>query len=412
MTITKRISALIMTLVLMAGLVTGAAAMSFRDDEDIRNSEAVFMLTELEVVSGFPDGTFRPDEYVTREQAAKMISTILRRKDDSFAWDGSFTFSDQSGWANEAIEYCSFKGIIAGYSDGTFDPEGYITADQMAKMLLVAVGFDPEPYTGESWLENVNQDAWSVGIFDNFAGSTVDPLTRDNACLLIFNALKCQAISGYSNGDPEYYLDELMNPMTVLEYYFDVKMYTEVVTGNEFADLTTTDSRLEQGMTKIAGHKEFAISTGMEYLGRQINIYISADGEIVGQPVFSEKDLVMTFDSGDEFDSFYDLGKVLLDDSTEFYLNYNEATFAVIGLLDENTSVTVIDRDGDDIIDVMMVTQCHQVTITGESDQGWLIDDSEFMNGVLAYGTVSGRRLEVGKTVKLAYIGGVVRIME
>lgn len=412
MTITKRIFAFIMTLVLMAGLVTGAAAMSFRDDEDIRNSEAVFMLTELEVVSGFPDGTFRPDEYVTREQAAKMISTILRRKDDSFAWDGSFTFSDQSGWANEAIEYCSFKGIIAGYSDGTFDPEGYITADQMAKMLLVAVGFDPEPYTGESWLENVNQDAWSVGIFDNFAGSTVDPLTRDNACLLIFNALKCQAISGYSNGEPEYYLDELMNPMTVLEYYFDVKMYTEVVTGNEFADLTTTDSRLEQGMTKIAGHKEFAISTGMEYLGRQINIYISADGEIVGQPVFSEKDLVMTFDNGDEFDSFYDLGKVLLDDSTEFYLNYNEATFAVIGLLDENTSVTVIDRDGDDIIDVMMVTQCHQVTITGESDQGWLIDDSEFMNGVLAYGMVSGRRLEVGKTVKLAYIGGVVRIME
>lgn len=412
MTITKRISAFIMTLVLVAALATGASAMSFSDDEDIRNSEAVSMLTELEVVSGFPDGSFRPDEYVTREQAAKMISSILQRKDDSFCWDGSFSFSDQSGWANEAIEYCSYKGIIAGYSDGTFDPTGYITADQMAKMLLVAVGFDPEPYTGEGWSENVNEDAWSAGIFDNFAGSTVDPLTRDNACLLIFNALKCQAISGYAGGEPEYYLDDLMNPMTVLEYYFDVKMYTEVVTGNEFADLTAIDSRLDFGMTKIAGHKEFAISTGMEYLGRQINIYISADGEIVGQPVFSERDLIMTFDNGEEFEDFYDLGMISLDDSTEYYLNYNAATFAVIGMLDENTSITVIDRDGDDVIDVMMVTQCYEVTITGESDDGWLIDSTDFMDGVVPYNLVVSRRLEVGKTFKMAYIGGVVRIMD
>ncbi len=412
MTIIKRISAFIMTIVLVAALATGVSAMSFYDGEEIRNSEAVSMLTELEVVSGFPDGSFRPDEYVTREQAAKMISSILQRKDDSFSWDGSFTFSDQSGWANEDIEYCSYKGIIAGYSDGTFDPSGYITADQMAKMLLVAVGYDPAPYTGENWLENVNEDAWNVGLFDNFAGSTVDPLTRDNACLLIFNALKCQAISGYADGEPEYYLDDLMNPMTVLEYYFDVKMYTEVVTGNEFADLTTTDSRLSPGMTKIVGHKEFAISTGMEYLGRQINIYISADGEIVGQPVFSEKDLIMTFDSGAEFDSFYDLGKVVLDANTEYYLNYNAATFSVIGLLDENTSVTVIDRDGDDVIDVMMVTQCYEVTVTGESDEGWLIDNEDFMNGVVPKGMVLGHRVKTGETLRLAYIGGVVRVMD
>lgn len=103
---------------------------------------------------------------------------------------------------------------------------------------------------------------------------------------------------------------------------------------------------------------------------------------------------------------------ISLDDSTEYYLNYNAATFAVIGMLDENTSITVIDRDGDDVIDVMMVTQCYEVTITGESDDGWLIDSTDFMDGVVPYNLVVSRRLEVGKTFKMAYIGGVVRIMD
>lgn len=405
----RRITALITAVILLLCIIPAASAADFTDSEDIRNTEAVTMLTALNVISGFPDGSFMPGDPVTREQAAKMIASILQLKDNSFSWDGSSSFTDSSSWAGQYIEYCANKGIIAGYSDGTFDPSGYITADQMFKLLLVAVGNDPAAYVGEAWLDNVRADAMECGLYDNFTGSSVDVLNRDDACLLIFNALKCHVITGYENGMPVYCLDDLMNPVTMLEYYFDAKMYTEVVTGNEFADLTAENSRLEQGKTKIAGHKEFDVSTGIEFLGRQVNIYISADGNFISAPVISEQDLVMTFNSGSEFDNYYKLGQIKLSDDTEYYYNYNRDNFSVIGKLDDGCTVTVIDRNGDGIIDVMLITACETVTVSGTDDNGWLLEDGSS----IAYADMFDpeAQVEVGQTVSIAHIGGLIHIM-
>lgn len=405
----RRLSALLTAVVLLLCIIPAASAAGFSDEGEIRNTEAVTMLTALNVISGFPDGSFMPNEPVTREQAAKMISSILQLKDDSFSWDGSSTFSDSSSWANEYIEYCAQKGIISGYSDGTFDPGGLITADQMFKLLLVAIGNDPAPYVGEQWLENVRADAMDCGLYDNFAGSTVDALNRDDACLLIFNALKCHVITGYADGQPVYCLDDLMNPITMLEYYFDAKMYTEVVTGNEFADLTVEDGRLEKGKTKIAGHKEFDISTGIEFLGRQVNIYISSDGEFISAPVISEQDLVMTFSTGEVFDDYYKLGQIQMSDNTEYYYNYNLTTFSVIGKLDENCTVTVIDRNEDSVIDVMLVTAYSTVTVAETDDTGWLLENGERIEFTEMYDPEL--RPEAGQEIRIAHIGGLVHVM-
>lgn len=409
----RRIFALITAAVLLLCVIPAASAADFTDLEDIRNTEAVTMLTALDVISGFPDGSFMPNEPVTREQAAKMIASILQLKDDSFIWDGSTTFSDSSSWAGEYIEYCAQKGIISGYSDGTFDPSGYITADQMFKLLLVAIGNDPAPYVGESWLENVRADAMECGLYDNFTGSTVDVLNRDDACLLIFNALKCFVIVGYADGQPVYCLDDLMNPITMLEYYFDAKMYTEVVTGNEFADLTVADGRLEKGKTKIAGHKEFDISTGIEFLGRQVNIYISSTGDFISAPVISEQDLVMTFATGSEFDAYYKLGQIQISDNTEYYYNYNADSFAVIGKLDDHSSVTVIDRNGDSVIDVMLVTAYQTVTIAGKDDTGWLLEEGSPFGERMDFDAMldAEQEFEIGQTVNIARIGGLIHVM-
>ncbi len=404
----RRITALLTAVVLL--LCIAPAASAFTDDSDIRNTEAVTMLNALGVIAGFPDGTFMPDEHVTREQAAKMVASILQLEDNSFSWDGTSTFTDSSSWAGEYIEYCAAKGIISGYSDGTFDPGGLITADQMFKLLLVAVGHDPAPYVGEFWLDNVRADAMACGLYDNFAGSTVDPLNRDDACLLIFNALKCNVITGYDNGQPVYCLDDLMNPVTMLEYYFDAKMYTEVVTGNEFADLTAENSRLEKGKTKIAGHKEFDISTGIDFLGRQVNIYISSDGEFISEPVISEQDLVMTFDTGTEFDDYYKLGQIKMSDDTEYYYNYNPDNFSVIGKLDDNSTVTVIDRNDDAVIDVMLITAYQTVTVSGKDDSGWLLDGDQRIE--FADMHAPELEFEAGQQIRIAQIGGLVYVLD
>ena len=68
-------------------------------------------------------------------------------------------------------------------------------------MLLVAAGYDPaiEGLTGTDWEINTNALASKLGIFRNFKGSVAEPLSRDNAALLIYNALDVEMIESYTN---------------------------------------------------------------------------------------------------------------------------------------------------------------------------------------------------------------------
>ena len=77
-------------------------------------------------------------------------------------------------------------------------------------MLLAAVGFDASRYTGAGWAARVNADAEENGVYHSFTGQYDEPVTRDDACLLIYNAMQCPA----TDGTARYVLDELMNPKT------------------------------------------------------------------------------------------------------------------------------------------------------------------------------------------------------
>lgn len=109
-------------------------------------------------------------------------------------------------------------------------------------MLLAAVGFDASRYTGAGWAARVNADAEENGVYHSFTGRYDEPVTRDDACLLIYNAMQCPA----TDGTERYVLDELMNPKTYLEERFGAVRYTAVLTGNECADLTQTDAALKR----------------------------------------------------------------------------------------------------------------------------------------------------------------------
>ena len=87
------------------------------------------------------------------------------------------------------------EGIIGGDGLGSFRPKDNVTAQELAKMLLVILGQDPESYSGAGWAERVNADAQSFGIYYGLTAQVSQPVTRDNACLLIYNAMRCPAIA-------------------------------------------------------------------------------------------------------------------------------------------------------------------------------------------------------------------------
>jgi hypothetical protein len=103
----------------------------------------------------------------------------------------SFTDVASTHWASPFIEYCVSQGIIKGRGAGKFDPNGNVTAFELAAMLLRAVGYGKNgEYEGASWSITVLTDAVEKGIFTGSAATKYgDPATREEAALYVFNAL-------------------------------------------------------------------------------------------------------------------------------------------------------------------------------------------------------------------------------
>ena len=80
---------------MMMGFSTVASATDFTDDSDISSKEAVDVMSGIGVINGYPDGSFRPEGNVTRAQMAKMIAYIVAGGEDvGDLYAGANSFSD------------------------------------------------------------------------------------------------------------------------------------------------------------------------------------------------------------------------------------------------------------------------------------------------------------------------------
>ena len=106
--------------------------------QDAFYTDALIWGTENGVVNGYQNGTYRPDEAVTRQQFAKMIQCYLDYKKITPEGKESITFTDADSiaeYAEKGVEVCVKAGIINGYQDGSFKPTNKITREEAATML-------------------------------------------------------------------------------------------------------------------------------------------------------------------------------------------------------------------------------------------------------------------------------------
>ena len=186
---------------MLSVMVMGAGA-AFTDQDKIVNEEAVDMISALGIVDGYEDDSFQPEKNIERGEAAKMIAVMLNGGKDAVQDTSVSSFNDVLGsadaWANKYIEYGVSKGILAGVGGDRFAPASNVTGTQLAKMLLVSLGYDAdkEGYLDDtSWAVNVNTDAASVGLYAGIESVDMNAaLTRDNAAQMIWNALQAETV--------------------------------------------------------------------------------------------------------------------------------------------------------------------------------------------------------------------------
>ena len=187
---------------MLSVMVVGAGA-AFSDQSKIKNTEAVDACTALNIIGGYPDGSFKPEGNITRAEVTKMICVALNGgKNPAVSTNTTPTFSDvrnnaNAAWAEGYIESCAAQGIVSGVGGGKFNPAGNVTGVQLAKMLLVSLGYksENEGFTGNAWATNVNVRAAQKGLYDGLEKmDTNAAITRDNAAQMVWNALQAYEV--------------------------------------------------------------------------------------------------------------------------------------------------------------------------------------------------------------------------
>ena len=201
----KKVLALVLVVAMALTMVTMASA-KFTDGETITKTEAVDVLSTIGVIKGYEDGSFKPTGEVTRAEMAKMIATIINKGEDvGEIYKGACTFADTaSHWAAGYVAFCAQEKIIAGKNATTFKPDDKVTGTEAAKMLLVALGYDPNGIglVGASWASNTLSYARKAGtdLLQNVDGTLSANLNRENAAQMMLNALQANMVEADGNG--------------------------------------------------------------------------------------------------------------------------------------------------------------------------------------------------------------------
>ncbi|RAV21273.1 DUF4832 domain-containing protein [Paenibacillus contaminans] len=153
------------------------------------------------IVDGYEDGTFKPDATVTRAEFTVLLARALQLPDGSS--DLTFTDREQIGpWAADAIANAVEAGIISGYEDGSFRPDAVINRAEMAVMIARALGWKADagvltPFADDgtipSWAKPFVMAAAQKGILEGREGNRFAPLdtaTRAEAVVLLLRVLE------------------------------------------------------------------------------------------------------------------------------------------------------------------------------------------------------------------------------
>ena len=199
----KKVLSLVLCVAMMLSVMVVGAGAAFSDQSKIKNTEAVDACTALNIIGGYPDGSFKPEGNITRAEVTKMICVALNGgKNPAVSTNTTPTFSDvrnnaNAAWAEGYIESCAAQGIVSGVGGGKFAPNGNVTGVQLAKMLLVSLGYksENEGFTGNAWATNVNVRAAQKGLYDGLESmDTNAAITRDNAAQMVWNALNAYEV--------------------------------------------------------------------------------------------------------------------------------------------------------------------------------------------------------------------------
>ena len=370
------------------------------------------MLSALGVINGYTDGSFKPDATITRAEAAKMIYTIWNGGNDdasAFEWKSVFNDVYSGHWAEGYINFCYTNGIINGTSATTFAPEESVTGTQLAKMLLICMGYqaDKSGLEGTGYSQRTNALATQNGLYVDVAASVSNAMPRQYAAQIMYNALKADTVKWSTD------IGAYEKVKTTGYIWMDGKngqngswVPSEVneTMGKKCMGLDTREDVMLRSVEKESGRDTYSLNGGeftrvatdySDLIGQYVNVMIKDDDTSKVYGVYADEDssvvasgVVGQLEKDDDQiklnGTSYDVDNDDLGDVDVYYVNSDTKTIALEGKggLFENAldadyaawDIKLLDTDGDGDVDSATVQPTVVKKVTYVNNDGIRVD--------------------------------------
>ncbi|BFT75524.1 S-layer homology domain-containing protein [Paenibacillus sp. P36] len=147
-------------------------------------------LIQAGAIEGYPNGTFGPDRTITRAEFASILVKAFKLQEKS----GKGFADTNNHWARKAIETAAAYDIISGYSDSSFGPDDQITREQMAVMIVRAAKL-PAAAAGNSFTDRTAISEWAQSAVASASASHVIDGYSDGSFKAQANATRAEAVT-------------------------------------------------------------------------------------------------------------------------------------------------------------------------------------------------------------------------
>lgn len=384
----KKLLALMLSVAMV--FTMGTSVFAYTDvEEGTYVSEAVTVLSNLGILDGYEDGSFKPEATVTRAEMAKIVCETLGY--DSMGTSKTL-FDDVSPkhWAGGYISTAYGLGIINGYGDGKFGPEDTVTYEQAVKMVVCALGYEPMAANKGGWPAGYTSVAASIGLTKGMSSSA-----RGDIAVLMYNALTTPVMEQTSYGSDARYevLDgagnkEYKTILTKQDIYVATGIVGDTFNKNEIKFEVTRDSKdgefkADKTVTFLIGDSDIA-----NYTHQEVEVYVAEDdGEYTVLAVkAAKKTETFTLVSDDikpvtsnrityYVDSVNSSKTKTITIDAKPVVEFNKATRDKDGndfdfdyfankVKEDDIEVVFIENDGDSSYDVIIMTQYTSAVVT------------------------------------------------
>ena len=187
----KRLISGLTALVLALSLVPAALA------AENTQEEAAQVLAALDIMVGDENGDLALGRSVTRAEFTKMVIAASPQRESAGSSASVAPYPDvpRTHWAAAYVQAAVEAGYVSGYLDGTFRPDNTITLAEGVTMILPLLGYEKSDFTG-AYPAGQMAAYRNLGLNENISAGQDSPMTRQDALYLFYNLMTTKNTSG------------------------------------------------------------------------------------------------------------------------------------------------------------------------------------------------------------------------